>query len=350
VRRWLAVVLLVGLASACERQADAPAQGSTVVELDAGALRASAVDGLEAAAADPAIASTLGLASALARNGHDHDEIEIEVALERMLARVYADARLSDAAERLFVDLQASPATRAALADYARANPELDLRELTEGFVGYVDERLTRPAIADAIASALRTQLHRADPSLARALLIDAGGAELLGSAIIVRFADARVRAELERRLGKDPAALQQRLERRLADPGRVGGLIATLGEAARAEPGLAAIVEILDHDQSAALLAASLTRALDDADLRARAASLYGLALAEQFDDRSFARELRELLDQPAVVREAVALREAVARQPFVRERVASLVRAVSQAPGFSATLLDTLAGPASG
>lgn len=338
--RLPSIALLAVLALGCERKPQAhDSADAAQVELDAGALRASAVDGLEAASEDPVIGSKLGLASAL-----EHPRMQEPI--ERMLARAGADPGLSDAGDRFFVELQDSEAMRATLADYARSNPELDLAALTEGFVGYVDERLTRPAVAKAIEDALRTELRLADPAFARALIIEAKGAELLGSAIVASFANADTRAELERRLGRDPAALQQRLERRLADPSRVGYLVAGLGQAARTKAGLASIIEIVDHQQTATLLAGALTRALDDAKVRARGEALFGLALAEEFDSRTFTRELRLLLDEPAIVRELAAVRDAIAREPFVRERVAKLVSAVAGAPEFAEGLIEALAG----
>src|SRR5690606_12469722 len=255
-----------------------------------------------------------------------------------------ADPTLSAAADRLFAEVQEGPAMRAALAEFARQNPELDLTALTEGFVAHVDERLTRIAIAEAIESVLRVELRSADPALARALMVEAEGAQVLGSAIVASVAEPELRAELERRLGKDPAALQQRLARRLAEPGRLEQLVAALGEQARSTAGIAAVVEILDHPTTATLLAGALARALDDAAVRERCEQLFDLALAEELDVVAFERELRRLLDEPAVVREAAALLAAVAREPLVRERVASLATAITGAPGFADRLLDAI------
>ena len=282
-------------------------------------------------------ASKLALAGAL-------EHPDIEVALERLLARATADATLSAASDRFFAEVQEGPAMRAALAEFARANPELDLTALTEGFVAHVDERLTRTTIAERLEAVLRTELRNADAGLARALLIEAGAAEVLGFAIVLSFADANVRAALEQRLGKDPAALQQRLERHLAEPRRVGYLIASLGEQARAEAGLLGIVAILDQETTAKQLAGALARALDDADVRERCEGLFGLALAEELDQVAFERELRALLDEPAVVREAGALLGAVAGEELVRERVASWAKAVAKAPGFADRVLDAV------
>jgi hypothetical protein len=334
VRRLIVIAVL---ALGCERREEPRAQPAVQAELDAGALRASAIEGLEAAADDPVIASKLALAAAL-------EHADIEVAIERMLARASADPTLSAAADRFFAEVQEGPAMRAALAEFARANPELDLTALTEGFVAHVDERLTRTAVAETIEAVLRAELRAADSALAHALIVEAGAAELLGSAIIVSFADGNVRAELERRLGKDAPALQERLERHLAEPGRLGELVTQLGEQVRSEAGLAVIVEILDHETTAQQLAAALARTLDDATVRTRCEALFGLALAEELEVREFERELRGLLDEPAVVREADALLAAVAREQFVREQVASLAGAVVKAPGFADRVLDAI------
>lgn len=335
----LAVVASVG---ACERgastpNADANGNPNASTELDAGALRASAIDGLEAAAADPVLASELGLAGALTQP-------DVEVAIERMLARVGADDGVTAASDRLFTEVQAGPAMRAALADYARANPELDLSALTEGFVAYVDARLTRVEIAETITATLRTRLRQADPALAEAVMTDGGGAEQLATAILMQFTDAKLRGQLERRLGKDPSELQQRLVRRLGSASRVGALLGRLGEQLDSEAGRASLVRIVDHERTAALVAGSLTRALDDAGVRDHCELLFGLALADEIDVREFERELGRLLDEGAVVREAKALLAAVAREPVTREAIASAVAAVVAAPGFADGLVDAL------
>ncbi|HVH98952.1 MAG TPA: hypothetical protein VM869_09585 [Enhygromyxa sp.] len=317
--RGSALALVLATALACERKPEPQEQTQAQAELDAGALRASAIEGLEAAANDPVFASKLALAGAL-------EHPDIEVALERLLARATADATLSAASDRFFAEVQEGPAMRAALAEFARANPELDLTALTEGFVAHVDERLTRTAIAERIEAVLRTELRNADAALARALLIEAGAAEVLGFAIVLSFADANVRAALEQRLGKDPAALQQRLERHLAEAGLLG------------------IVAILDQETTAKQLAGALARALDDADVRERCEGLFGLALAEELDQVAFERELRALLDEPAVEREAGALLGAIAGDEAVRERVASWAKAVAKAPGFADRVLDAI------
>ncbi|MFO7564773.1 MAG: hypothetical protein R6X02_19165 [Enhygromyxa sp.] len=333
----LGLLLALALAIGCERKQEPQPQVDARGELDAGALRASAVEGLEAAARDPVIASKLALAGAL-------EQPDIETAIERMLARLGADPTASGAADRFFAEVQEGPAMRATLAEFARQNPELDLSALTEGFVAHVDERLTRPGITAAIEAVLRVELRSADAALARALMIEAEGAQVLAAAILGSFADAQVRAELEGRLGKDPAALQARLERRLADPGRLAYLITQLGEQARAPEGIAAIVEILDHPSTATLLGGALARALDDEAVRERCEGLFGLALAEELDTAALERDLRRLLDEPAIVREAAGLLAALGREDYVRERVARIAGAVAEGPGFSERLLDAI------
>jgi hypothetical protein len=329
--------LVVAMSLACEREREREPQVEVETELDAGALRASAIEGLQAAANDPVLASKLALATAL-----EHPDVEL--AIERMLARVSADPQLSAVADSFFAEVQESSAMRTALAEFARANPELDLTALTEGFVAHVDERLTQTEVADAIEAVLRLELRASEPALARAMLIEAGAAELLGSAIVVSFANPEIRAALEQRLGKDPGALQQRLERHLAEPGRHGMLVGQLGEQARSEAGLAAFIAILDHETTATLLAGALARVLDDAAVRQRCEALFGLALASRLDASGFTSELRELLDEPAVVREAAVLLDAIAREPFTREQVASLAAAVVAAPGFADRVLDAI------
>ena len=333
---------LVASVCACERggasgdASDASASASAT-ELDAGALRASAIDGLEAAAADPVLASELGLAQALTRP-------DVEIAIERMLARVGANEGVTAASDRLFTEVQAGPAMRAALAEYARQNPELDLTGLTEGFVAYVDERLTRVEIAETITAVLRARLQQVDPALGSALMTDGGGAEQLATAILVAFTDAKLRGQLERRLGKDPSELQQRLVRRLGSAGRVGALLGLMGEQLRGEAGTAALVRIVDDERTAELLAGALGRVLDDPPVRDHCEVLFGLALADAIDVREFERELGRVLDEPAVVREAGSLLAAVAREPVAREAITSVVAAVVAAPGFGDRLVEAL------
>ncbi len=335
--RASALALVACIALACEREPSASGPDPAALELDAGALRVSAIAGLEAAVDDPVVAESLGLAPALERP-------ELEPAIERLLARLGADPRLSEVADRLFAELQDSPAMRAALLDYARANPDLELSALTEGFVAYVDARLTRPAIATAIESRLRARLRTAEPALARTLVREAGGAELLATAILVSFAEGRVRAGLEARLGKDPAALQERLRERLSDPRRLAYLVTALGEPLRSEAGALALRTIVDHERTATLVAGALARALEDPAVRERSEALFALALAEPLDARAFERKLGGLLDEPALVREAEALLAALAREAYVREQVGALAGAVVAGPSFAEPLLDAL------
>lgn len=337
----LVICLVAFVAIACERDGRSQAQEAAEAraELDAGALRASAIEGLEAAARDPVIASKLALAATLERP-------DLEVAVERMLARVSADPKLGAVADQLFADVQDSPAMRATLAELARANPELDLSALTEAFVAQVDERLTRPELAEVIEASLRARVRGSDAVLAEALIVETGAAELLATAIIVSFADAKVRAALERQLGKDVADLQERLGKRLAEPRRVGHLVEALGERLRSEAAIADWVAIVDHETTAELLAAALARMLADAAVRDRCEALFGLALAQELDLRAFERELRALLNEDAVSREVEALLFALAREEFVRERVAGMVAELVGTEGFATGMAEALTG----
>jgi hypothetical protein len=338
----LGVLLVLG---ACERDSrpEARASGAAAsprlgAELDLGALRASAVDGFEAAARDPAVAARLGLARTLERP-------EVAAALERLLARASEDRELSAAADELFAELQDSPAMREALVEYAREHPELDVSGIRAGFVGYVDRRLTRPEIAELLEAELRGQLRAGDAALARVWVAEAGGATTLAAGVLARLEDPGFGEALGERLGRDPEAVQARLERRLADPARAGELLVGLAPIFESEAGAGALVEILDHPRSAELLAAALTRALAEASVRARCEELFALALAPSFEVAAFERGLEALLAEPAIERELAALLSAIAREPAVREAVAAIsIRFVRQ-PGFDELVLAALA-----
>jgi hypothetical protein len=283
------------------------------------------IDGLEATAEDPVTVRELGLAAALAG-----PEPELQAALERLLARLGRDPELERAADRFFAAVQDGPALRASLADYARANPELDLSELSAGFVAHVDERLTRPALAQAIAATLRAHLRGSDEALAKAALIEAEGAELLAEVLLLRLGDPQVEAALKRRLGQDLQTLETRLVERLAEPRRASFAVEALGEVLASEAGLIAVVTIVDHETTASLVAAALAELLDDPVVRERGEALFGLALAEDFDARAFERELAELLAEPVVLRAAKTLVTGLARAGHVREQLAAMVARV--------------------
>ncbi|PRQ04878.1 hypothetical protein [Enhygromyxa salina] len=339
-------VALVGLGCERGRQPQTDAESSSAREhppdadlgLDTGAVRASVVDGLELAASDPVVAQGLGLAAQL-------EQPESQAAIERLLARVADDPELTRAADQLFARLQDSPAMRSALIDYARQNPELDAAALSEGLVSFVNARLTRPELATQLETQLRARLRAMDPPLARAFIADAGGASAIAAGVVSRLEDPSFGVKLRERLGREPAAVQARLERRLADPARVGPLLLALN-AEHDEPGsgLDVVAQILDHERTAQLLAAALARMLTDEQLRERCEQLFALALAPTFDEAAFARALDELLAEPVVAREAAALVGALAREPDVRAHVERLVASFTSRPSFEGLLLTAL------
>ncbi|KIG17279.1 hypothetical protein DB30_03462 [Enhygromyxa salina] len=346
---WLGVRVAVCVALACcscerDRQPSPDTRASVATHealiLDPGAVRASVVDGLELAAGDPVLARGLGLAALL-------EHPTSQAAIERLLARVAADPELTRTADQLFVTLQASPAMRSALVDYAREHPELDVAALGEGLVSHVNARLTRPELATLLEAKLKSQLRATDPALARAFVGDAGGGSAIAKGVVARLEDPSFATQLRARLGRDPAAVQTRLERRLADPGRVGPMLLALnredGELASAA-GLDAFAQILDHERTAELLAAGLARMLTDAQLRERCQALFALALAPSFDEAAFGRALDELLGEPALVSEAIALLAALAREPEVRAHVEQLCVRFTNHPGFEGLLLAAL------
>ena len=334
--------LLLVLAS-CSREAESGGGGQAAPahELDVGAVRAAAIDGLEAAAEDPVRVRELGLADALAGPAVGP---ELSEAIERLLARLGQDPQLEAASDRFFTAVQDGPALRASLAAYARANPELDLSELTTGFVAHVDERLTRPAIAEAVSATLRAEVRDADAALAKAVVVEAELAELLAEAMLVRLGDPEVETSLAQRLGQDRATLEARLIERFAEPRRAGFALEALGEALGSEAGTLVLVTIVDHEQTATLVAEALTRALDDAAVRERGEALFALALADELDAKAFERELGELLAEPAVAREATVLLTSLARAKFVREQLAALVAVVVVQPEFGQRLVAAL------
>lgn len=324
----------------CERdpKPDTQAAASATLEgaasLDLGAVRASVVDGLELAASDPVIAEGLGLAARL-------EDPSLHAALERLLARVAADPELTRASDQLFARLQDSPAMRAALVDYAREKPELDAAALSEGFVSYANVRLTRPELVTLLEAKLRAQLRAANPELARAFVGEAGGGSAIAAGVVSRLEDPGFASKLRERLGRDPTAVQARLERRLADPARAGQLLIAMQRELASKTALA---QIVDHERAAKLIASGLTRALADEQVRERCEQLFALALAPRFDEAAFARALDDLFGEPVVAREAAALLGALAREPVVRAHVQRLCAEVTEQPGFEQQLLAAL------
>lgn len=323
---------------ACERDPKPepePELARLEVELDLGAIRVGIVDGLEAAVRDPAVAQQLGFAASL-------DTPEAEPALERLLARVTADPELGRIADAFFLALQDSPAMRAALLEYVRQNPELidfDLSSLRDSFVADVERRLTREELAILLERELRVALRGSDEAFAQAWVSEAGGSSALAAAVLARLEHPEFRAQLEQWLGREQ--LQSVLVRRFADPKRAAELMLGIGPMLASSQG---IVEILDHPDTAQQLAAALGRVLADEQVRTRCEELFALALAPELDASAFTRALSQLLDEPALSREATAALRAIAREPVARAVVVKAVDEVSAWPQLDALLLQTL------
>lgn len=335
----LSSVLGLGLGLGCkdERSAeDAPAARPSA-SLDGGALRASAVEGLEAAARSPETAVRLGLAATL-----ESERVEAEAAA--LVDRLGADATLAAETERLFDSLQDSEVMRAALLDYARAHPELDVAGLSAGFSAHVGDRLTRPELADALRSTLRGHGRGLDPALARAVMIDGGGARALGEEVAAAVETLARSGALDDALGRDLAEVQARLERRLGDRDRAAILLTAFGLWLADGPATALVCELLTREASVTALAAGLTRALADEPLRARVEALFGLALADSFAPERFRRALTELLAEPVIEREARAWLGALAREPATREALADLVERFAATAEFEAAVTESV------
>jgi hypothetical protein len=344
VNRVVALALLTACAVGCEREPKLEAaevtQTSGVaseVELDLGAIRVSIVDGLEAAVRDPAVAQQLGLAARL-------ETPEAEAALERLLARATADPELNRIADEFFRALQDSPAMRAALLEHARQNPEFvasDLGALRETFVADVERRLTREELAVLLEQQLHVALRDSDELLAEAWLSEAGGASALATVVLARLEHPEFRGKLVEWLGRD--GLQSVLVRRFADPKRATELLLGVAPTLVSAQGL---VEILDHQTTAQLLASALGRSLQDEQIRIHCEELFALALAAEFDASAFTQVLSKLSSTAALSREAAALLSAVAREPVTRavvEREIEGIAGQGQA-NFDALLLQTL------
>lgn len=339
--RRLAFASLLVCAVGCEREPK-PEPVQQEVELDLGAIRVGVVDGLEAAIRDPAVAQQLGLAARL-------DTPEIEPALERLLARVTADPELGRTADAFFLALQDSPAMRAALLEHVRQHPELtsmsqagsdaDLGALRDSFVADVEQRLTREELAVLLERDLRLAVRSSDDALAQVWVSEAGGGSAVAAAVLARLEDPGFRVELEQWLGRE--GLRSVLVRRFADPKRAAELLLGIAPMLASSQG---VIEILDHPRTAQLLAGALGRVLADEQVRSRCEELFALALAPELDASAFTRVLSQLLDEPALSREATALSRAVAREPATRGVVVSEVEAIAGQPEFDALLLRML------
>jgi hypothetical protein len=148
----------------------------------------------------------------------------------------------------------------------------------------------------------------------------------------------------LRAQLGRDPVAVQARLERRLADPARAAQLLIAMQPALASKAGLNTLAQIVQHERTAERLAAALARTLADEQLRERCEQLFALALAPSFDEAAVARALEELLGEPAITREAAALLGAIAREPAVRVHVEQLCAQFTGQPQFDEQLLAAL------
>lgn len=313
MRARFVLALLAGVAIGCgrENQPEAASTESSEPKLDVGAIRVAIVDGLEAAARDPSIAGQLGLAAQL-------ETPDVVAAVERLLARAANDPELARAADEFFAALQDSPAMRAALLEHARQNPEFigaDLSPLRETFKAEVERRLTREQLVELLEQQLRIAVRERDEALAQAWLFEAGAGSALAGRVLERLDDPRFRSELSTLLGRD---LQAVLERRFSDPKRAARLLLDL-------PAISpnVVIEILDHERTASLLAAALARALRDPSVRERCEALFALALAAELDAPAFTQTLERLLDEPALAREVATFTTAVARENFSRQAI---------------------------
>ena len=316
---------------------DTQGERPTLAEaLDEAALRASALEGLEAAARDDATSVRLGLAAALETDALEDRASTLVDALD--------DPALTAETERMFRGLQDSEPLRAALVDYARAHPELDTSELSVGFVDHVGTRLTRPELTAALRQGLRRQLRGLDPALTHALLLDAHGARELSARATEGIVVFAAQGQLDATFGSAASSVQPKLERRLADPARAEGLLTALG-LWLAEGELESLaLELLVSETCTRALAASLTRALADPSLQTRIEALFALALAPSFDPLAFDRALDQLLREPVIAREATAWLTSLARAPTSRAALETALIRFAASPGFESALLDYL------
>ncbi len=342
------VLVLVSLGPGCSAsdESEPAARRSGVGErasragLDSGALRASAVDGLEQALDAPELGRAFERTSAALVG----EPVLVE-ASERLFARVGRDPETSAATDEFFAAIQDSPGIRAALVDYARENPQLDASALSRGFVAHIDARLTRPVLADALSRELRARGGALGPALGRALLSEAGGAEALARVYATHLAEPEFSARVRGQLGSDPARLQARLEANLADSDRQVGLLLDLAEIlADAPTAHAMLAAILDHEASAEAVADGLRRLLVDPEFQARARVLFTLALAEEIDIDAIVEALDELLAAPLVAEEGRTALASVARSRATRTQVGDFVERYGQREALDALLLDCL------
>ncbi|MFV8749236.1 hypothetical protein ACNOYE_01665 [Nannocystaceae bacterium ST9] len=312
---------------------------SSAAAIDRDQLRADVREGLEQAIDDPALVRAHERAfTELA------DAPEVVDAAEKLLARLATQPRLDTSSAEFFAWLQDTPGMRATLAEYARANPELELDAIAAGFVGHVDARLTRPEIVDRLRGALADRLGSAGPVLGAALLREAGGVGRLADRVADRLVDPSLAGELDSRLGRDPERRAEALRRRLGDARHGADVLLALADALRGPEGVVLLAGLLDDETLAPSFADALARVLDDAGFRDQAAKLFELALASELDLAALDRELDALLAQPVLEREAAALLAELARTAGVRERVDGFVDRFASTPDFDRALLDAL------
>lgn len=332
---WLALTLLV----ACKDAEPEPQQAARDPASERADLRADAREGLERAIEEPALARALERAFTQLASAP-----EVIDAAEKLLARVGQQPRIETPSAEFFADLQGTAGMRAALAEYARANPQLEIDAITAGFVSHIDARLTRPELAQQVALELGERLGSAGPVLGAALLREAGGVTRLADRIAERLIDRKLASALEQRLGSDPAKRADRLHRHLGDPRRAADVLLALIEGLHGPAGVRLLAGLLDDETLAPAFADALARVLVDAAFRDQAALVFEQALAAELDPRALEREFDALLALPVLEREAAALLAELARLPSVRERVDAFVDEFAATPEFEQALLDAI------
>lgn len=265
-------------------------------------------------------------------------------AAEKLLARVEQAPQLERPSAEFFTSLQATPGMRAALAEYAEQNPELELDAIAAGFVGHVLARVTRPELVAALERSLGDHLARSGHALAGALLRDAGGLATLADRGAEALVGPDLAPQLEQRLGHDPAQRAERIGRRLDDPHEVVAILLAWSDALAGERGVELIAALLDDEALAPLVADALARVLDDPEFRKQSGTLFELALQPELDLAAFERELDALLALPIVAREATTLLSELARLAGVRARVEAFVERLAASPAFALALLDAV------
>lgn len=302
-------------------------------------LRADAREGFELALADPALDRAFERAFTRLASAP-----EVVDASEKLLARVALEPKFERSSADFFASLQATPIMRAALAEYARANPSVEIDAIAAGFISHVDARLTRPELVAELELALVRRLGAAGHALGAALLVEAGGAARLADRVADRLVDPGLAAALDQRLGSDPNKRADRLHRHLSDAHRALELELALASALGEAEGVALFEGLLDDETLAPAFADALVRVLDDPGFRDQVALVFEQALAPELDAAALRRELDALLGLAVVEREAAASLAELARLASVRARVDAFVDQVTAGPEFEARLLDAI------